>query len=223
MAAEKQFIRTISYFQGLSEDDLDQINHVLFERAFERGDIIVYEGDQAEALYFVSSGAIKIFKTSVEGKEQILSIARPGDSFNDVPVFDNGIIPATAQAMGPVVVYELDKNELISLIRENTNIAENTIKVLAGEIRNLVTLVEDLSFRNVIGRVAKILLNYATEGTGTGPRLTQQEMAAMAGSAREVVGRSLKTLEESGLIKLNRQKVSITDIDGLREMVEEPV
>ncbi|MBN2239187.1 MAG: Crp/Fnr family transcriptional regulator [Dehalococcoidales bacterium] len=223
MAAEKEFISTIQYFRGLSDSELDQLKNVMFEKTYERGDIIVYEGDDAEALYFIHSGAIKIFKTSVEGKEQILSIVRPGDSFNDVPVFDNGLNPASAQAMGPVVIYELAKNELSHLIRNNQIIAENTIQVLAGEIRELVNLVEDLSFRNVIGRVAKILLNYAAEETGTGPRLTQQEMAAMAGSAREVVGRSLKALEEDGLIKLNRQKVSITDLDALREMVEEPV
>jgi len=95
--------------------------------------------------------------------------------------------------------------------------------VLAEQVRELVTLVEDLSFRHVIGRVAKILLEYAGTEVENGPRLTQQEMAAMAGSAREVVGRSLKTLEENGLIKLNRHKVIITDIHALREMVEEPV
>lgn len=223
MTAEIEFLNTISYFQGLREQDLNQIKTVLFERKFGRGDIVIYEGDTADAIYLLYSGTIKIFKTSVEGKEQILNIVRPGDSFNDVPVFDDEINPASAQAMSDVILYELSKNELIELIQDNPNIAQNTIKVLAREIRKLVTLVEDLSFRNVIGRVAKILLNYASEESGTGPRLTQQEMAAMAGSAREVVGRSLKALEEGGLIKLNRQKVSITDLDALREMVEEPV
>jgi CRP-like cAMP-binding protein len=223
MTQDTDFIKSISYFQGLSEEELDNVKTYLFEKNCERGDIIVYEGDIAAALYFVYAGAVKIFKTSIEGKEQILSIARPGDSFNDVPVFDNGITPASAQAMGDVTLYELDKGELGNLITSHPQIALNTIKVLAEQVRRLVTLVEDLSFRNVLGRVAKILLEYAGEEAGSRPRLTQQEMAAMAGSAREVVGRSLKALEEEGLIKLNRQRISITNIQGLRDMVEEPV
>jgi len=92
--------------------------------------------------------------------------------------------------------------------------------VLAGQVRQLVSLVEDLSFRHVIGRVAKILLEHAGDGTGPRPQLTQQEMAAMAGTAREVVGRSLKTLEEEGMIRLDRHRIVITDKEALKEAVE---
>ena len=219
----EKFVCNIQYFDGLSDDEHQSIKKFAIERHYERGDIIIYEGDKAAALYVVCSGAVKIFKTSIEGKEQILSIARPGDTFNDVGVFDEGLNPASAQAMGEAVIYELGQNELNKLLQSYPVVAHNTIKVLAEQVRELVTLVEDLSFRHVIGRVAKILLEYAGSDQENGPRLTQQEMAAMAGSAREVVGRSLKTLEEDGLIKLNRHKVIITDIEALRGMVEEPV
>jgi CRP/FNR family transcriptional regulator, cyclic AMP receptor protein len=223
MAVEQSFLKNMLFFQGFNNEELNLIKSLVFEKKYARGDIVIYEGEKAAAIYLVFSGAVKIFKTSVEGKEQILSIARPGDSFNEVPVFDDGINLASAQAMGEVILYELGKNELKVLIQNHPDIAYNMIKVLAGQIRKLVTLVEDLSFRTVIGRVAKILLEHAIEKEGGGPRLTQQEMAAMAGSAREVVGRSLKALEEEGLIKLNRQKILITDKKALREMVEEPV
>ncbi len=223
MAVETKFLKTINYFKGLSDAELTLIRPFLSEKKYGRGDIIIYEGDAAKAVYFILAGAVKLFKTSVEGKDQILYIARPGDSFNDVAVFDSGNNPASAQAMGEVTVFELVKSELTRLLNDNPHIASNTIRVLAEQIRQLVTLVEDLSFRNVLGRVAKILLQYAHEEAGAGPKLTQQEMAAMAGSAREVVGRSLKALEENGMIKLNRQKVLITDLNALREMVEEPV
>jgi CRP/FNR family transcriptional regulator len=219
----QEFVCNIPYFDGLSEDEHQSIKALAIERRYERGDIIIYEADKARALYVVCSGAVKIFKTSIEGKEQILNIVKPGETFNDVGVFDEGLNPASAQAMGEVVLYELGQNELNVIIQNHPIVAHNTIKVLAVQVRDLVTLVEDLSFRHVIGRVAKILLEYAGTGSEDGPRLTQQEMAAMAGSAREVVGRSLKTLEEDGLIKLNRHKVTITDIDGLRGIVEEPV
>jgi CRP-like cAMP-binding protein len=221
MTVDTEFLKTISYFQGLSPDDLDSIKSLILEKKAERGETIIYEGDEAEALYFVVSGAVKAFKTSAEGKEQILSIIRPGESFNDVAVFDNNPNPASVQAMGEVTLYEIMKGELKVLLQNHPQIAINTIKVLAGQVRSLVSLVEDLSFRQVIGRVAKILLEHASGDAGSGPRLTQQEMAAMAGSAREVVGRSLKALEEEGLIRLSRQRVAIANKEALREMVEE--
>ena len=98
--------------------------------------------------------------------------------------------------------------------------ALNIIKVLAERLRQLVSLVEDLSFRHVIGRVARILLEQAGDGASPRPRLTQQEMAAMAGTVREVVGRSLKTLEEEGAIRLEHHRIVITDRRVLEEMVE---
>jgi len=222
MAVETEFLKSIPYFAGLSPAELDSIKRFTFERKVERGEIIVYEGEPAEALFFVVAGAVKVFKTSAEGKEQILSIVRPGESFNDVPVFDDGPIPASAQAMGPVILYELKKSELRALLRTHPQIAINTIKVLAEQVRQLVSLVEDLSFRRVIGRVARILLENTGDGTGPGPRLTQQEMAAMVGSAREVVGRSLKALEEEGVIRLDRHRIVITNKKALEEMVEAP-
>jgi CRP/FNR family transcriptional regulator len=124
--------------------------------------------------------------------------------------------------MSPVVLYELRKSELRALLQTHPQVAINTIKVLAKQVRRLVSLVEDLSFRRVISRVAKILLEHAGDGTGPGPRLTQQEMAAMAGSAREVIGRSLKALEDEGIIRLERHRIVITDRKALREMVEAP-
>ncbi len=219
MAVEIEFLKSIPYFTGLNPTDLDSVKQLIFEKTVERREIILYEAEPAEALVFVVSGAVKVFKTSTEGKEQILSIVRPGESFNDVPVFDDGPNPASAQAMGTVVLYVLRKSELRALLQNHPQIAINTIKVLAGQVRQLVSLVEDLSFRHVIGRVARILLEHAGDGAGPGPRLTQQDMAAMAGSAREVVGRSLKTLEEEGMIRLDRHRIVIINKEALREMV----
>jgi CRP-like cAMP-binding protein len=218
MVIQLDLIKDNPYFVGLQAEELDFIKKRLTERLLDRGEMIVLDGEPAQALYFVISGAVKIFKTSVDGKEQILDIIRPGQSFNDVPTFDNGLTPVSAQAMSPLLLYELDKNSIDTIIHKYPRVAGNVITVLAKRVRNLVALVEDLSFRTVIGRVAKILLDNAADTNSPGPRLTQQEMAAMAGTAREVVGRSLKTLEEDGMIKLDRHRIVIKDRDSLRRM-----
>ena len=222
MAIEKTLLESIPYFSGLSPTELDSIKRHIFEKTVERGEIILLEGEPSEALFFVASGAVKVFKTSPDGKEQILKIVRPGESFNDVPAFDDGLNPTSAQAMGPVALYGLRNSDLKAVLQSYPAVARNVIKVLAEQVRQLVSLVEDLSFRRVLSRVAKILLENAGDGVGPGPRLTQQEMAAMAGTVREVVGRSLKSLEENGAIRLERHRIVITDKPALQEIVESP-
>jgi len=222
MTVQLDFLNSILYFSNLELADLESIRKLVFEKTADRAEMVLLEGEPAANLYFVASGVVKMFKTSAEGKEQILSIVRPGESFNDVPIFDGGSNPASARTMGPVLLYGIKKNDMEAILRNHPQIALNVIKVLASRVRHLVSLVEDLSFKHVIGRVAKILLEHVGGEMGRGPRLTQQEMAAMAGTAREVVGRSLKALEEEGAIKLDRHRIIITDKEALKEIMETP-
>ena len=217
MVIEISFLRESPYFSNLNDEELNLVRKIVFEKVFERGELIALEGEYAEALYFIFSGAVKIFKTSPDGKEQIFSIARPGESFNDVPVFDGVPNPFSAGAMGPVVIYGIEKREFDKIVRNNSQVALNVINVLAGRVRHLTSLVEDLSFRPVFRRVARILLEYAGDGTGSTQRLTQQEMAALAGTAREVVARSLKALESMGALRMDHRRLVITDREVLKE------
>ena len=220
MASKVEFLKSIPYFSPVRPAELEQIGSLFFEKSCQRDEIILLEGELAEALYLVVSGVVKIFKTSAEGKEQILAIIRPGESFNEVPMFDGGPNPASAQAMGQVLLYGLGKNELDYVLKNYPQLASSVIRVMAGRMRHLVSLVEDLSFRQVIGRVARILLDNAGDGAVPSPQLTQRDMAAMAGTVREVVSRSLKTLEEEGAIKMDRHRIIILDKKILQKMVE---
>jgi len=220
MSVQLEYLKSIPYFSELSSAELYAVEKFVFERTAKRGELILLEGEPAEALYFVVSGAVKCFKTSVEGKEQILNIVLPGDSFSDVSVFDGGPSPTSAQTMGPVTLYGIRKMDLGVILRYHPQVSLNVAKVLASRVRKLLSLIEDLSFRRVIGRVAKILLEYAEDRTDSKPRLTQRDMAAIAGTAREIVGRSLKALEEEGTIRLDRHRIVITDREALKEMVE---
>jgi len=220
MDSKLELLKSSPYFSELSSTELEAVNKLTFEKSYERGEMLLLEGEAAGALYFVASGAVKIFKTSADGKEQILAIVRPKETFNEVPIFNGGLNPASAQAMVPVIVYGIRKSDLEIILRKYPRVALNVIKVMANRLRHLVSLVEDLSFRHVIGRVAKILLDYAGDETITGPRLTQRDMAAMAGTAREVVSRSLKTLEEYGVIKVDRHRIIITNRGVLEKVVE---
>lgn len=219
MTVELDSLKLNRYFAQVPPAELEVIRRHVFEKTAARAEILMLEGEPAEALYFVVSGAVKLFKTSADGKEQILEIVRPGESFNEVPVFDGSPNHTSAQAMGPAVLYGLRKHELEDILRDHPQVARNVILALSSQVRHLASLVEDLSFRSVSSRTAKILLKYAGPGAA-GERLTQREMAAMAGTAREVVGRALKYLENRGAISIDRHRIIITDREALKEMAD---
>ncbi len=220
MVSKLELVKSSAYFSGLSSAELEAISELVFEKSHDRGEILLVEGETAGALYFVASGVVKVFKTSADGKEQILAVIRPGETFNEVPVFNGGLNPASAQAMVPLLLYGITGNDMQRILHKYPKVAVNVIEVMAKRLRHLVSLVEDLSFRHVIGRVARILLEYAADGAVPGQRLTQHDMAAMAGTAREVVSRSLKTLEGSGVIKIDRHRIIVTDREALKRIME---
>jgi CRP-like cAMP-binding protein len=218
MAVQLESLKSVPYFSGLSESVIASVGKYVFERKAARGEMLCFEGAPSDTLYFVVEGAVKVFKVSADGKEQIFRIIRPGDSFNDVPVLSGGVNLASAAAMSAVVLHGIKKKDLETIIKEYPPVALNLIKVLSQRVEELVELVEDLSFRHVTGRVAKILLEHAGNGGDEKPRLTQQEMAAVIGTAREMVGRSLKNLENEGAIRMERNRIIITDQAVLKDI-----
>jgi CRP-like cAMP-binding protein len=218
MAANATSLKSSPYFSGLSDTALSSLTRYFSEKKADRGEILVYEGEPAEALFLVINGVVKVFKTSADGKEQIFGIIRPGETFNDVPVLSGGKNLVSAGAMSPVLLNGIKKKDMETIIKENPQVALNVVHVLSRRVQELVSLVEDFSFRHVSGRVAKILLEYALDVSSGRPRLTQQEMAAMIGTAREMVGRSLKSLEKEGAIRIERNRIIITNQKTLREM-----
>ena len=218
MAVQQDILSTIPHFTGLSTAEFEGVRRLIVERTVEKGQLVVMEGELSTAVYFIVSGAVKLFKTSSDGKEQIFCIACPCKSFNEVSVLDGGVNPFSAQAMGAITLYEMSKADFLAVIQRYQHVAYNVANVLSLQIRRLISLVEDFSFKNVTGRVSKILLDSVLKKTCDHPRLTQQEMAAMAGTSREVVGRSLKSLEDSGAIRFDHHKIIVQNRQKLEDI-----
>ena len=218
MSVEAERLHQIPLFAALEPEDLASVAAMTVERRYDRGDIILLEGDMGGALHYVHSGLVKVFKTSASGKEQVLRLIAAGYTFNDVPALDGGPNPASAAALELSIVYVIGRTELRKLILTRPEVAQAVVQSLAQALRHLVMLVEDLSLRHVAARVAKILLDQeaaASEGR-LQHRITQQEMAALAGTAREVVGRALKELEIAGAIEMRQGRAVVLNRDRLR-------
>ena len=220
MPSRIDFLQSVSYFTGLSQEEIKQVDKAVVERSFARGQILFLDGEPCQGLYLVGNGQVRIFKTSPEGREIVMHIARAGDSFNDAPAFDGGPNLVSASAIVPTIVYIVPRQTLVSLLSGCTA-ATAIVKGLAARLRHLTTMVEDLSFRSVTGRLAKLLLEQAVveDKSSSIPRLTQDEMAAMVGSVRDVIGRVLRALEKDGAIRIEGHRILVVNQNLLRNMV----
>ncbi len=213
-----ELLRRCPLFFKLDAEAFEKITRLMVERRVDRDEILWLDGDPGKKLYFIASGLIKLFKTSAAGKEQIIKVVGPGESLGESALFDNNGNSVSAQAMIPSVIFGLDKSKLGILFAEHPQLALNISRVLARQAHDYLSLVEDLSFKPVTSRLARVLLAHNGEDTARPLRLTQQEMAAMTGSVREVIGRTLKSLAGEGVIRLERQRIVITDRQALRKI-----
>jgi len=209
-----QELAALELFAGLAPDVLGRIAALVRIRRYAAGAFVAREGEPCESLYVVRSGLIRYFKTSSDGKEQVLKFLGPGESLDEAPAVDGGPSPATAQAVEQSELYTLHRADLSALLGSDPTVAVALTRTLAGRERHLIAVIEDLSFRPVIGRVARLLLDQA-RGRVPARRISQQEMAAMVGTTREVAGRALHRLEAAGAIRLERGGVVIQDQAGL--------
>jgi len=203
-------LRSIPYFASLDEDALASIAALAARRTYSPDEVIFLEGEPCAGLFIVQTGHVKIYTASPEGREQILTLIGPRDSFNDVAVFDGGPNPASAQAMDAADLLVIERLAMLSLFDRYPKLAQAVVAVLAARARMLVNMVEDLSLRSVAGRLAKLLLDQALQGSEAVP-LTRQQMAARLGTIREMVSRALRELEDEGLVRREGRQIVITD------------
>ncbi|RRR70957.1 MAG: Crp/Fnr family transcriptional regulator [Candidatus Viridilinea halotolerans] len=186
--------------------------------SFRPGQQILSEGEETPGLFLIQRGRVRLARTAPDGREQVLAMLGPGAHFDPVPLFDGGPNPSSARAMSPVTCLLLPRDDFLALIRRHPDLAQAALSAMAGQLRELVALVEDLAFRTVRARLARQLLVEAGEGDA---QLTQQELAERAGTVREMAGRALRRLAEEGLVRLERGRVIVLDHAGLARVIEQ--
>jgi len=210
-----ELLRSVPYFADLDEAALKAVAQVAIRRHYGKDEVIFLEGEPCAGLCIVEEGRIKIFKVSLDGREQVVKLLGPGEFFNEVAVLDGGPNPVSAMAALESTLRIIDRNTMLDLLSTYPALAQGIIENLAARARHLVSLVEDLSLRTVSARLAKLLLAEALGSDEAPRRMTQQEMAAQLGTVREMVGRVLRGFEEEGLIRFDRHRILILDQEGL--------
>ncbi|MCK9486009.1 MAG: Crp/Fnr family transcriptional regulator [Dehalococcoidia bacterium] len=209
------------FLDGLDQDTRERFIERAVRRRFDVEEMILHEGEPGAGLFVTTRGLVKVFKTSVNGREQVLRYAPSGSSFNEVTVLDGGVNPTSAQAVTSTEVLIISRQLMSELGDNDVRVNRAIVDSMSGLYRHLMQMVEDLSFRHVSERVARVLLQSVMPRPGVGAgvdmhrRLTQSEIAEMIGSTREVVGRALRELEDAGAIRVERGVISLVDASRL--------
>lgn len=216
-------ISGISLFRGLPVPHLEKLTDILVDQTFDRSVRIFSEGDEALGFYAVISGRIKIFKLSPQGKEQILHIYGAGNIFGEVPMFAGGTFPASAETMEKSRVFFFSRQSFLEMIRREPILAMNMLAELSRRLRHLSRLIEELSLKEVPGRLAAYLM-LLSEKSGNLETLnldiTKTQLAGILGTIPETLSRILSRMINQGIIEVNGRTIKILDRSALIEMSE---
>jgi CRP/FNR family transcriptional regulator len=213
-------IGAIPLFNGLAEEQLQELATIVVEREFRRGQTIFLEGEEGNGFYVVNTGKVKIFKLSPDGKEQIIHIFGSGEPFAEVPVFAGQRFPASAETLEDSRLFFFPRAGFLELIRRHPSLALNMLAVLSKRLRQLAALVEDLSLKEVPARLAAYLLYQSEhrEEPEFALDIPKGLLASLLGTIPETLSRILAKMVKEGLIESTGPRIKIMDRAGLQEL-----
>jgi len=219
----RDIITSVPLFRGLTTTDLDDLEKIIEDRQYPKGTAIFMEGDTADGFYIVAEGQIKIFKLSLEGKEHILHIFGPGNPFGEVPMFSGGKFPANAQATRKSRLIYLPKDAFVRLITANPMLCLNMLADLSMRLRQFTIQIENLSLKEVPGRLASYLIYLADEQDNPDSvtlNISKGQLASLLGTIPETLSRIFAKMTGDGLIRVQGRNIQLLDAEGLRVLAE---
>ena len=219
-------LQQIPLFSGFDARSLDRLAARCGARDYPAGHLLFTAGEPCRGLYIVESGRVQIYRTSPAGRKQVLHSEGPGRPVAELPLFDGGTYPATAETEIESRLVFMPREDFEALYRDNPDVAQAIIRGLAQRLRHLVQVTETLAFRDVAARLALFLAEYADQQgmeTAGGVEIvlsqTREELSLELGTARESVSRALKQLREKGIIEsVGRNHFRIPDMERLRTL-----
>jgi CRP/FNR family cyclic AMP-dependent transcriptional regulator len=205
-------LQGIPLFAGMDDEALRPLAEKALIRAFPKNAVIVHEGDVSQSLYVILSGKVRVFLADDSGKELIVDMKGPGQYFGEMAL-DEKPRSASVMTVEPSRFAIISKADFRGFLETHPNIGFHVIENLIKLVRGMNSNIKSLAMMDVYGRVARMLLDLATETDGKlviRDRLTQKDMAARVGASREMINRILKDLSVGGYIKIEGGRITIT-------------
>jgi len=221
----RETLKLSQMFSQLDDQALDDISSAAVTRTVGLDEMIFQEGDPAHSFYIVGKGKVKIFKLSPEGKEQVLMIAEPGDSFAEAALFSDRRFPASAQALEETELVAIEHTRFAALLGCNPDLAVSLIARLSELLRKMTRLVEVLSLTDVNTRLARFICSHRNEATGEMPdeiRLAVKKtlLASQLGTIPETLSRAFARMVKDGMIRVHGPVIKILDPGRLENLAE---
>jgi CRP/FNR family transcriptional regulator len=213
----------LSCFYGIDPTSMTRIRAAAHQHQVQAGATIFSEGDECAGLHVLVEGMVRIYRVNPEGRLHTLNLLRPLAIFNEVAAVDGRVNPFNAVAVTAVVVAVISHRNLLNLMATERTLLSNMVQGLAQLNRDYIERLEDMTFRTIPSRLAKLYLRettYADQICEMPSQLTQEEIAAILGTTREVVGRALRGLLNAGLLRKKGRHVYVADRAGLEYLAE---
>ncbi|MGK7313434.1 MAG: Crp/Fnr family transcriptional regulator [Candidatus Longimicrobiales bacterium M2_2A_002] len=217
-------LRRLPMFQELSEETLKTVAEHTLQREIPENGILFREGQSCRGLFIILDGSIKVYRSTSDGREQVLHVEGPKHTLAELPLFDGAPYPASARAAEDSLVLFLPRDAFQRLYRTNPEIADSVIHDLGRRLRRLVRLVDKVTLKDVPARVAATLIEEAMaagsarDGGEFEVPTTQEEMANALATTRESVARALARFRSHGIIEQDGARVRILDLAALQDV-----
>lgn len=212
-----------SIFKHLSPEEHAKVNNEKVCNSFKRGSIIYHEGSRTNGFYCINSGVLKIFKTGIDGREQIIAFAKRGDVIGYRSILSNELACSSAKVIDDAILCFIPGETLISLVKTNGNFSMAMMQQTCKELGEANSFITDIAQKTVRERLAEVLLNlkdiFDLDPNGVLQiSLTREELANIVGTATESVIRLLSEFKHDKLIDLNGRKITLLDVKRLEKI-----
>lgn len=214
-------------FSSLSQLELQQLAARTVRKRFSLDELLFSEGEPCSGLHIIVRGRVRIFKTSMSGREQVLAVNEPGESVAELPVFDGGPFPASAIAIEEAEIAFISRRDFHAYCMEHPEVSLKVLSVVGARLRRLVGIIEELSFTTIRQRLIAVLVKLAqAEGKPTGRGIefdlpaTHQELANQLGTVRELISRNLMRLQAEGILEVDARHIVVKNMKALNAVLE---
>jgi CRP/FNR family transcriptional regulator len=219
-----ELLARVPAFETLESDDLLRVAEVAVRRSFAPGHVMFREGDPSNTCYVVRAGHARAVRDHADGRSITLAEFGPGDFFGELAMFDDERRSATVEAVDDLEVIGIAGQDMRRLVREHGDIALGVVVGLGRRLRGANDRVARQSFQTVQSRVAGALAELVERSRGGDGgdvlvRVTQAEIARLAGSSRESASRFLAVLERAGVIEQGRGRILVRRPEALEGYV----
>lgn len=218
-----EILRKAPLFEALDEEDTRALRSSVSEVRLGRGQTLFNEGDEGDRLYVILSGKVKLTRTAMDGRENLLGVLGPSEMFGELSLFDPRPRTASAVAVTDAVLAGLGHDDLRPFLSSRPHVSLQLLKALAARLRRTNDVMADLVFTDVPGRVAKALLELAEkfgkegeDGLHVHHDLTQEELAQLVGASRETVNKALAEFALRGWLRIEAKAVVLLDVERMR-------